>query len=120
MVAKSSAETEYRVMALATYELIWLKQLFQELRFGNDGQMTFVCDNQATLHIDSNSIFHERTKHFEVDCHFIREKIASGCMTTSFVNSSDQLTDIFTKSLRGPRIQYICNKIGAYDLYAPA
>ena len=80
--------------------------------------MTFVCDNQAALHIASNSIFHERTKHIEVDYHFIREKIALGCMTTSFVNSSDQLAVIFTKSLRGPRIQFICNKLGAYNLYA--
>ncbi|RVW72247.1 Retrovirus-related Pol polyprotein from transposon TNT 1-94 [Vitis vinifera] len=67
-----------------------------------------------------NPVFHERTKHIEVDCHFIREKIASGCVATSFVNSNDQLADIFTKSLRGPRIKYICNKLGAYDVYAPA
>ena len=86
MVARSSVEAEYRVMALATCELIWLKQLFQELRFGNDGQMTHVCDNQTTLRIASNLVFHEMTKHIEVDCHFIREKIASRCMTTSFVN----------------------------------
>nr|CAN68619.1 hypothetical protein VITISV_043639 [Vitis vinifera] len=56
----------------------------------------------------------------EVDCHFIKEKIESGCVATSFVNSNDQLADIFNKSLRGPRIKYICNKLGAYDVYAPA
>ena len=86
VVARSRAEAEYRSMALATCELIWLKQLLQDLRFGKDGKMTLVCDNQAALHIASNPVFHERTKHIEVDCHFIREKIASGCMTTSFVN----------------------------------
>ena len=73
--------------------------------------MKLVCDNQ---------VFHERTKHIEVGCYFIREKNASGYMTTSFVDSSDQLIDSFTKSVRGPRIKYICNKLSAYDLYALA
>nr|CAN63068.1 hypothetical protein VITISV_007582 [Vitis vinifera] len=107
-------------MALATCELIWLRNLLRELRFGKDEQMKLICDNQAALHIASNPVFHERTKHIKVDYHFIREKIASGCVATSFVNSNDQLADIFTKSLRGPRIKYICNKLGAYDVYAPA
>ncbi|RVW96428.1 Retrovirus-related Pol polyprotein from transposon RE2 [Vitis vinifera] len=120
VVVRSSAEAEYRAMALATCELIWLRHLLQELRFGKDEQMKLICDNQAALHIASNPVFHERTKHIEVGCHFIREKIASGCVATSFVNSNDQLADIFTKSLRGPRIKYICNKLGAYDVYVPA
>ena len=120
VVARSSAEAKYRAMALATCEPIWLKHLLQELRIGNDEQMKLICDNQVALHISTNPIFHERTKHIEVDCHFIRENIASGCITTSFVNSNDQLGDIFTKSLRGLRIKYICDKLGAFDLYAPA
>ena len=87
-------------MTLATCELIWLKHLIQEPRFGKDEQMKLICDNQAVLHISSNPVFHERTKHIEVDYHFIRGKIASGCMTTSFVNSNNQPVDIFTKSFK--------------------
>lgn len=59
-----------------------------------------ICDNQAA------------SKHIEVSCHSIRENIASRCVTTSFINSNDQLTDIFTKSLIGPKIKYICVKLG--------
>ena len=120
VVARSSTEAEYRAMAVATCELIWLKHLLWELRFGKNEQMKLICDSQAALHIASNPVFHEMTKHIEVDYHFIREKIASRCVPTSFVNSNDQLADIFTKSLKGHRIKYICNKLGAYNIYASA
>ena len=103
-VARSNAKVKYRAMALVTCELIWLRHLLQELRFGKDEQMKLICDSQAALHIAYNPVFHEMTKHIEVDCHFIREKIALGCMVTSFANSNDQLANIFTKSLRGPII----------------
>ena len=69
-------------MYLATCELIWFKLFIQELRLGKDEQMKLVCDNQATF----NPVFHERTKHIEMVCNFIREKIASGYMITCFVN----------------------------------
>lgn len=67
--------------------------------------MKLICDNQAA------------SKHIEVNCYSIRENITSRCVTTSFINSNDQLTNIFTKSLTGPRIKYICVKLGTYDLY---
>ncbi|RVW65791.1 Retrovirus-related Pol polyprotein from transposon RE2 [Vitis vinifera] len=97
-------QAEYRVMALATCELIWLRHLLRELRFGKDEQMKLICDNQAALHIASNPVFHERTKHIEVTVISLERRSHSGCVATSFVNSNDQLADIFTKSLRGPRI----------------
>ncbi|XP_075078030.1 secreted RxLR effector protein 161-like [Nicotiana tabacum] len=120
IVARSSAEAEYRAMAMATCELVWTKQLLKELKFGEISRMELVCDNQVALHIASNPVFHERTKHIEIDCHFVREKILSGEIATKFVRSNDQLADIFTKSLIGPRIGYICNKLVTYDLYALA
>ncbi|KAK2378380.1 hypothetical protein QL285_066294 [Trifolium repens] len=105
-------------MALVTCELILLKQLLKELQFEEARPMTLICDNQAALHIASNPVFHERTKHIEIDCHFVKEKIKPGNTITSFAISNYQLEDVFTKS-RGPRISYIWDKLGPFDLYAP-
>jgi len=82
VMARSSAEAEYRVMTSATCERVWLKQFLRELQFGDVTQMTLICDNQAALHISSNHVFLERTKHIKIDCHFIREKIMSRDMNS--------------------------------------
>jgi len=95
LVARSSAEAEYMVMTLVTCELIWLKQLLKELQSEEARPMMFICDNQAALHIASIPVFHGRTKHIEIDCHFVREKIESRDIVKSFANSNDQLTNCF-------------------------
>lgn len=89
-------------MAIATSELIWLKRLLKQLQIEEARPITLVCDNQVAFHIISNLIFHERTKHIEINFSFVREKIESSDNVINFVNSNDQLTYMFTKSMQNP------------------
>ena len=117
-VARSSAEVEYRVMANVTSEVEWLIKLLQD--FGvSPGSVKLLCDNQAAQHIASNPTFHERTKHIEIDCHFVRERVQSELLKLIHVKSQHQLTDIMTKPLATTPFRSIMSKLGVKDIYAP-
>ena len=78
MVFKSSAKAEYRYMAFITRELTWLRHLLRDLRIDHAQPVILFCDNQVAMHIAANLVFHERTKHIEIDCHIIHEGIDKG------------------------------------------
>jgi hypothetical protein len=98
-VSRSSAEAEYRAVAHAVAETVWLRQLLVELH-RPIGQATVVyCDNISAVYMSGNPVQHRRTKHIEIDIHFVREKVALGEVRVLHVPSTAQFADIFTKGL---------------------
>ena len=79
--------------------------------------MKMFCDNNAARHVAANSLYHERTKYIEVDCHFVREKNQEKVIETPYVKSRDQLADNFTKGLMPRPFEDISSKLGLIDIY---
>ncbi|KAH9750239.1 protein kinase domain-containing protein [Citrus sinensis] len=99
VVSRSTAEAEYRSLADLSCELQWLKALFADLGHLQHDPMTVYCDNQSALYIAENPVYHERTKHIELDCHFVRERVQSNLLLPLHIPTSMQIADVFTKHL---------------------
>ena len=97
-MARSSTKAEYRALVDTTSELLWLRWLLKDLDVSTSSATPLYCDNQSAIHIAHNDVFHERTKHIEIDCHFIHCHLVHGALKLISVSSKDQLADIFTKS----------------------
>jgi histone deacetylase 1/2 len=104
-VSRSNTEAEYKSLANATAEMIWVQKLLSELRIPHAPTARLWCDNLGATYLSANPVFHARTKHIEIDYHFVRERVASKLLDVRFVSSRDQLADGFTKAL--PRVKLL-------------
>ncbi|GKC36578.1 hypothetical protein Tco_1048962 [Tanacetum coccineum] len=116
VVSRSSAETEYRAMAITCCEITWLTTLLKDLGLKDLHPVTLHCDNQAAIHIATNPVFHARTKHIEVDCHYVRDQVKDGQVKLVYLHTSQQLADVFTKVLTTKQHHYLLNKLGVSTL----
>jgi len=99
IVSRSSAEAEYRAVAHVVAETCWLRQLLQELHTPLTSATIVYCDNVSAVYMTGNPVHHRRTKHIEIDIHFVRDKVALGQVRVLHVPSSHQFADIMTKGL---------------------
>ncbi|RVW38886.1 Retrovirus-related Pol polyprotein from transposon TNT 1-94 [Vitis vinifera] len=120
VVARSSAEAEFRAMAQGICEGIWLNRLLEELRVPLKHPMVLYCDNQAAISIAKNPVHHDRTKHVEIDRHFIKEKIEEGVFKVSYTPTNCQTADILTKALARVNFEDLTEKLGMINIYNTA
>ncbi|PHT67465.1 hypothetical protein T459_26952 [Capsicum annuum] len=99
-------------MASAVAELTWLVGLFQELRVHVTLPVLVFSDSNSVIQLDNNPVFYERTKHIEIDCHFIRDKIKDGLIKALYVQFSYQLADLLTKGLSLAQHTHLLSKLG--------
>ncbi|KAI0502061.1 hypothetical protein KFK09_017006 [Dendrobium nobile] len=110
-VAKSSTEAKYRSLSAAASDVIWLRRLAAELQLIQQSPTTIHCDNTSAMAIAKNPVFHARTKHIEIDYHFIRQQINSGNIKLEHISSADQIADILTKPFSVSRFMELRSKL---------
>uniref|UniRef100_A0A1J3IF73 Copia protein n=1 Tax=Noccaea caerulescens TaxID=107243 RepID=A0A1J3IF73_NOCCA len=106
-------------MADTVSEVLWIRELLVFLGVDCSAPAILHCDNKSALYLSANPVFHERTKHVETDCRFIRDEIVRGVIKTTHVSTTNQLADIFTKALGRKEFDGFLRKLGICDLHTP-
>jgi histone deacetylase 1/2 len=103
-VSRSSTEAEYKALANATAEMMWIQRLLTELGISHVPVARLWCDNIGATYLSANPVFHARTKHIEIDFHFVRERVAQKLLDIRFIATGDQLADGFTKPITASKL----------------
>lgn len=111
-IATSTTEAEYKALSEGAKEAIWLKRLKALLDGGEERPIVLRCDNQSALALTKNPILHQRTKHFKIAWHFIREAVEEGHVVVEYVSTQLQDADMLTKALAGPKHKNNMERIG--------
>ena len=114
-VSLSSTESEYKALTNATCEAVWLRKIIPDLEEEKSGSTCINCDNQSAIKSTHNPICHARSKHIELQYHFIRENIGSNEIDLVFCNTKDNMADIFTKPLGKLMFEDFRSKLGVVE-----
>ena len=118
-MARSSVEAEYRLMAQRVCEVLWLKRVLEELKRLISFPLKLYCGNKIVISITYNLVLHDKTKHVEIDKHFVKEKLEEGVICTPFVLTTHQVVDILTKGMLRQPFELQVSKLGMTDIFAP-
>jgi hypothetical protein len=114
-ISKSSTKSEYRAISSACSEIVWFQGLLRELGFPQHTPTPLHADNTSAIQIATNPVFHERIKHIEADCYYIREALDHNILTLPYISTEHHTTDVFTKALSRLRHQLMIDKLMLLD-----
>jgi hypothetical protein len=114
-VARSSTEAEYRALANAASETVWIHSLLHELGFKINTTPSLLCDNLGATHLSHNPVHHSRMKHIQIDLHFVRDLVHRGAIHVQHVHTQNQLANLLTKPLSKQRTEHWRSKIALAD-----
>ncbi|KAH9686972.1 retrovirus-related pol polyprotein from transposon RE1 [Citrus sinensis] len=115
IVAKSSTESEYRALSADSSEISWLQSLFSELNITKLPTPVLWCDNQSAGDLARNPVFHSRSKHIELDVHYIRDKVLNKELEVRYIPTEEQVADVLTKPLSFPKFSYFRSKLNVFS-----
>lgn len=98
-VALSSAEAENMAASTTSCEAIWLQKLLVNLLKERMEATRILCDNQSCIKLPENVVFHDRSKHIDMKCHFIRDCVQRGAVQLQYTPTGEQVADILTKAI---------------------
>jgi hypothetical protein len=115
-VATSSTQPEYMAATEATKEAMWWRMFFKAIKKHNEGPTVICSDNQGSIALSKNPEHHRRTKHIDVQYHFVREQVAGKTVVFKFVPSIEMAADVLTKALPNPRHRLVIKVLGVDTL----
>ena len=111
----SIAEVEYITAGSCCTQLLWMQKLLLDYSIRQE-HLTIYCDNTSAINISKNPVQHSRTKHKEIQHHFIWELVEDGTLTLEFIHTDDQKANLFTKPLDSKRFEFLCQNIGVISM----
>ena len=115
VIAKSNTESEYRALSSTSSEISWLQSLFSEFNIVKLPTSVLWCDNQSAGDLARNPVFHSKSKHIELDVHYIRDKVLKGELNIKYIPSKEQVVDVLTKPLSFPKFSYFYSKLNVIN-----
>lgn len=116
VVSRSSAKAEYRAIVNTCCNIVWLTRLLADFLISVSSPVPLYCVNASAIHLARNLVFHERTKHVELDCHFVRQQVSSGLISSCSIASTNQPADILMKPLSSEFLKCLSSKLNVQNL----